>query len=583
MRLEVRIRLFKRKGDRMIEPREIEVYDVYHLPIIKAYADRIDLVGTINRLVPSRMNIDPGTLVLAMVLDAVSGRHPLYRIDSFYRNKDTELLLGRSIDIAKLTDDNFGRGLDQLYKANTSRVFSAIVMNALRSFDVPSRHIHYDTTSVNVFGQYNSQAPDTPTTIKITKGHSKDHRPDLNQFVVSLLCTGGNVPIFSKLEDGNASDKKLNNGLLTEISKKLADVGIDPAGSIYIADSALVTEENLRLMGDETRFISRLPATFGEHQRLIERAVQSQSWQDYGILAATEPTRNRPGVQYRGFETTVTLYGQTYRAIVVHSSAHDRRRQKRLDREVKTEYASWSRKLAQIEKTLYFCMADTQAAMLRLQKESLRFHDIQLAMEEKPLYARGRPKADGTRTVKTMRYAITATLGQKPEAVNTIREQAGCFVLVTNVPLEGPPNSDIPYDGKRILQAYKDQNGIEHNFSFLKDPVVINSVFLKKPERIEALGLILVISLLLWRLIELNMRSHLEKQQATIPGWDNKPTERPTTFMMTTKFDNIRIIKIRRKRTLNGRLSQVQEKYLLALGVTSTIFTQPARSHISTG
>ena len=567
----------------MIEPQEIEVYDVYHLPIIKAYADGIDLVGTINRLVPTKMDIDPGTLVLAMVLDAVSGRHPLYRIDSFYRNKDIELLLGRSVDIEKLTDDNFGRGLEQLYKANTSRLFSAIVINALRSFDVPSQHIHFDTTSVNVFGQYNSMTPDVPSTIKITKGHSKNHRPDLNQFVVSLLCTGGNVPIFSKLEDGNASDKKLNNGLLTEISKKLADVGIDPAGSIYIADSALVTEENLRLMGDKIRFISRLPTTFGEHQRLIEHAVESRSWQDYGILAATAPTRNRPGVHYRGFETSVTLCGQTYRAVVVHSSAHDRRRQKRLNREVQTEYASWSKKLAQVEKTFYFCMADTQAAMVRLQKQTPRFHDLQLTVENKPLYARGRPKADGTRTVKQMRYAITGTVTQKPEAVDTIREQAGCFVLITNVPLEGPPNSDIPYDGKKILQAYKDQNGIEHNFSFLKDPVVINSVFLKKPERIEALGLILVISLLLWRLIEFNMRTHLEKQQTTIPGWDNKPTQRPTTFMMTTKFDNIRVIKIRRQRTLNGRLSQVQEKYLLALGVTSTIFTQPARSYISTG
>jgi len=47
----------------MIESQEIEVYDVYHLPIIKAYADRIDLVNTINRLVPTRMDIDPGTLV----------------------------------------------------------------------------------------------------------------------------------------------------------------------------------------------------------------------------------------------------------------------------------------------------------------------------------------------------------------------------------------------------------------------------------------------------------------------------------------------------------------------------------------
>ena len=147
--------------------------------------------------------------------------------------------------------------------------------------------------------------------------------------------------------------------------------------------------------------------------------------------------------------------------------------------------------------------------------------------------------------------------------------------------VQGPPNSKVPYDGKEILQAYKDQNGIEHNFSFLKDPVLVNSVFLKRPERIEALGLILVIALLIWRLIELNLRGHIEKQQATLPGWDNKPTQRPTTFMMTTKFENIRIIKVRHQRTLNGRLSEVQEKYLVALGLTSAIFTRSTAFHAS--
>jgi transposase len=583
MRLEVRVGYFKRAGGEMLDPREIETYDVYHLPIVTAYANLIDLVNTINRLVPTRMDIDPGTLVLAMVLDAVSGRHPLYRIDSFYRNKDIQLLLGRSIGIEKLTDDNFGRALDHLYDANTSRIYTAIAMNALRTFDVPAEHVHYDTTSVSVFGHYNSDAPEHPPTIKITKGYSKDHRPDLNQFVLSLLCTGGNVPIFSKLEDGNASDKKLNNELLTGVSKTLSNVGIDPAGTIYIADSALVTEENLRLMGDKTLFISRLPANFGQHRQLIEQAVRSRSWQDYGVLAATAPTRNRPGVHYRGHETTVTLHGQTYRAIVTHSSAHDRRRQKRLDREVERERGTWSKKLAQLDKTLYFCMADAQAAMAGVRKENLHYHDLELKIEERPLYARGRPKADGSRTVKQMRHALTGRLVPRPEAIDAMREQAGCFVLITNVPLEGPPGNDIPYDGKRILQAYKDQNGIEHNFSFLKDPVVINSVFLKKPKRIEALGLILVICLLLWRLIELRMRKHLEQQQALIPGWDNKPTQRPTTLMMTTKFDNIRIIKVQHQRALNGRLSKVQEKYLAALGLTDTIFTQPVRVHAPSG
>jgi len=570
----------------MLDTKEIEFYDVYHLPIIKAYADKIDLVNTINRLVPTKMEIDPGTLSLAMVMDALSGRHPLYRIDSFYRNKDielllVELLLGKPIAHEKLTDDNFGRLLDQLYKGNTTHIYSAIAMNALRAFEVPTQHNHYDTTSMNVFGQYNSEDPESPKTIKITKGYSKDHRPDLNQFVVSLLCTGGNVPIFSKLENGNASDKKLNNTLLTDISKKLTSVGIDPAGSIYIADSALVTEENLTLMGDETLFITRLPATFGEHQRAIEETVRKQSWDDYGILATTAPTRNRPGVHYRGYETTVTLYGRTYRAIVTHSSAHDRRRQKRLDRELDREHKTWTKKLAEIEKHLYFCSPDAEAAIARARQDSPRYHDIELTIEQRPLYTRGRPKADGSRTLKEMRYAINGALRQKPEAISTMREQAGCFVLITNVPVQGPPNSKEPYDGKKILQAYKDQNGIEHNFSFLKDPVLVNSVFLKRPERIEALGLILVIALLIWRLIELNLRGHIEKQQSTLPGWDNKPTQRPTTFMMTTKFENIRIIKVRHQRTVNGRLSVAQEKYLVALGLTCAIFTQPSTFHAS--
>jgi transposase len=245
----------------MFQPGEIEVSDVYHLPIINAFADRIDLVNIINRLVPSKMEIDPGILVLAMVLDALSGRHPLYRIESFYEAKDIELLLGQPLDAEKLTDDNFGRMLDLLYAANTTHVFSEIARNALRNFEVPTQHIHFDTTSVTVYGAYEPTDPNSPSSLKITKGYSKDHRPDLNQFLISLLCTGGNVPIFSKLEDGNASDKKVNNAVLTDISPKLSLVGIAPGASIYIADSAFVTEDNLRLAGDATLFISRLPAT----------------------------------------------------------------------------------------------------------------------------------------------------------------------------------------------------------------------------------------------------------------------------------------------------------------------------------
>ena len=90
--------------------------------------------------------------------------------------------------------------------------------------------------------------------------------------------------------------------------------------------------------------------------------------------------------------------------------------------------------------------------------------------------------------------------------------------------------------GAELLQAYKEQYGIEKNFSFLKDPLIVNDIFLKKPERIEVLGTILLISLMIWNLIEHTLRLHIKECEVSLPGWDKKPTKRPTTFMMSTNL-----------------------------------------------
>jgi len=51
-------------------------------------------------LVGSQMEISPGLTVLAMVLDTLSGRNPLYRLKEFFDEKDSELLLGTEVDPA---------------------------------------------------------------------------------------------------------------------------------------------------------------------------------------------------------------------------------------------------------------------------------------------------------------------------------------------------------------------------------------------------------------------------------------------------------------------------------------------------
>jgi len=88
--------------EKELKRQKIAAYVVGHLPIIKSYAVKIGLVDIINELVPSKMDVDPGTIFLGLVMDTLSGRTPLYRLDEFFQDQDTELLLGKRITHANL-------------------------------------------------------------------------------------------------------------------------------------------------------------------------------------------------------------------------------------------------------------------------------------------------------------------------------------------------------------------------------------------------------------------------------------------------------------------------------------------------
>jgi hypothetical protein len=101
---------------------------------------------------------------------------------------------------------------------------------------------------------------------------------------------------------------------------------------------------------------------------------------------------------------------------------------------------------------------------------------------------------------------------------------------------------------------------------------VVHAIFLKTEERIDALGLILLISFLIWRLIERSLRNHVEKIGRPLTGWDNKPTASPKALMITSKFKNTTAIRIGSQRRLNRPLKQIQREWLEALGVKLDIF-----------
>ncbi len=201
----------------------LQAHPVGFLPIAAEYLRRLDVAKIIDEATPSQMRISCGMVIEAMVLDTLTGRSPFYRMEEFAAHQDIELLLGRSVTPSQFRDHNIGRALDRVYRANPQQLFVEIARRAIEAFEIDARCGHYDTTSVNVWGDYSDSDCKALT---ITHGYSKDKRPDLKQFLMEMICVENNIPIFGRCSDGNGSDTKRNNALLSNLSRLLARHGI---------------------------------------------------------------------------------------------------------------------------------------------------------------------------------------------------------------------------------------------------------------------------------------------------------------------------------------------------------------------
>ena len=183
------------------------------------------------------------------------------------------------------------------------------------------------------------------------------------------------------------------------------------------------------------------------------------TWEEVGILAHTKPTAHRPATSYKAYEGQVTLYGTPYRAVVVHSSTQDKRRQQRLVRDIQASYSTIQSAARAAEQHVYFCRADADAAAAQLRAGHAAYHGLEVTVEERPVYGRGRPRAHKPRPITAMRYRLKPTIRTHTERIARLEEETNCFILLTNVPTAG----DMAHSARDILTVYTDQHGTEQN------------------------------------------------------------------------------------------------------------------------
>ena len=139
--------------------------------------------------------------------------------------------------------------------------------------------------------------------------------------------------------------------------------------------------------------------------------------------------------------------------------------------------------------------------------------------------------------------------------ISAQRPRCGRFILATNI------LDSLQFTADDALREYKAQQGTERSFRFLKDPLFFtSSVFLKSNKRIEALGMIMVLCLLVYNLAQRQLRLALALAQDTIPNQLGKPTNSPTLRWVFQCFMAVHLVSFQ--------------------GVTQIVNLSPLRLHI---
>jgi len=504
---------------------EADVERIDHLGIIAGVILDLKIIERIDkRIAPdSREEITTGEAVAGMIINGLGfSDRPLSLTPQFFENKAMSKLLREGILATHFNRFKLGRALDDCYDYGCESLFAEISMKACEQEGIETRFNALDTTSFSLTGEY---IPDSDEhAIEICHGYSKDHRPDLKQAILELICThDGGVPVISKSWDGNTSD--------TKIFRKRAKMLMDSFKSgetprYLVADAKLYDQETIKNYLGQTPFITRVPRTVALGKRATYRALQIpfKNW-------ATLDEKNR----YVSFE--INHYGLDQRWIIVWSKEAENRKTATIEKKCQKELEKLSKELEKLERQEYSCYEDAVKALNESGKKA-RFHRItKKQVEERKKYNhRGRPRPDCPFEIRyQIKGQIEIDLTKKKRAI----EEASCFIIATTIPLEELTDAEI-------ITAYKKQNdSVEKGFRFLKDPIMFtSSLFVKKPSRIMGLLMVMTLALLVYAIAQRRLREALKKARETLPNQIGKETNKPTLrwiFQMLGGIEKVQV------------------------------------------
>jgi transposase len=498
------------------------------LPIIDVFLARVGLQSLLERYLPAgdeRVTLPAARVIGVLVRNLCVAREPLYGLAEWAERFEPGLLGLAPGEAALLNDDRVGRALDALFDADRGSLLLELMLGVISEFQIDVSQLHNDSTSISLHGDYAAadgrQHAGKPT-VSAALGHSKDHRPELKQFVLTLTVSAdGAVPLAHRLLDGNVTDDQTHietwNGLVALVGR---------SDFLYVADCKLATREQMAHIHSRSgRFLSILPRSRAEDDQI-------RQWAQTHAFEWTEAAR-RPG-KHKGDPDQIYWTApapipssEGHRIVWTRSSQkHEcdaEARRARIERGM-LALESVQARLAGPRSRLKTLAAAHDAALSALTTTGAQrwiTYDIGQSTEEGfRQEKRGRPGSE-TRYRKTEKTVFKLTFKIDEDTVAYDAATDGCFPLVSN---------DRTLTHPELLAAYRYQPNLEKRHHQLKTVLQAAPVTLKSASRIEALACAEFIALLTQCLIERELRTAMTNNNITDLALyhEGRPSKAPT-------------------------------------------------------
>ena len=305
--------------------------------------------------------------------------------------------------------------------------------------------------------------------------------------------------------DGNQIDAKAFATLVDEHIDSLK--AMSNTSLTLIADAALFTQKGLEAIKEkQIHFISRVPHKLKEAKALMHDECSN--------------TLTLLDENYSFTEHAIT-YGEMEQKWILYKSALSaQKEEKTLSKNLLHKSTDITKKAKKLMIQPFFCEADALATLGVFESKNPLVSLKNATLISKPKFTtKGRPKPNQEPAHYEYYWQFDITM-QRDTFKSQSEEESGYFILATN---------NLTLTPSELLHEYKSQQRVERGFRFLKSPEFLSdALFLKKPQRIEAMLMIMTLCLMVYAALEYKIRKELKEQNKTFPNQLGKPIQNPT-------------------------------------------------------